>query len=69
MIGWANRVHDRGFRGHQHLLTNMPIDLDGDEAHAETYVTILARDSEGWGSSQGGGRYLDRLERRHGRWG
>jgi SnoaL-like domain len=41
MINWANEFHDAGLKSHQHLLTNILIDLHGDEAHAETYVTVV----------------------------
>jgi hypothetical protein len=67
-VEWASRLHDMLFRGHQHYVTNVLIDLDGDEAHAETYVMVVAGDKEGWGHSMNGGRYIDRLERRDGRW-
>jgi hypothetical protein len=68
LVDWANGYHDANLRMHQHLLTNMYIDLDGDEAHVETYVTFAAIEKERLTLSLGGGRYNDRLERRNGRW-
>lgn len=67
MINWANEFHDAGLKSHLHLLTNILIDLHGDEAHAETYVTVVGV-AKDWTSTVGGGRYLDRLERRDNQW-
>lgn len=68
MVDWANAFHSAGLRSHLHLLTNILIELDGDEAHAETYVTVVGV-AKDWSHTAGGGRYLDRLERRENRWG
>lgn len=67
-IPWANELHAADWSAHQHHLTTMTIELDGDEAHAETYCvgTFLRRD-EGV-VDIAGGRYIDRLERRDGQW-
>lgn len=56
-----------------HLLTNEAIDLKGDVAHVETYVTgmLTFREKENKIGSSGlvfSGRYIDRLERRNGEW-
>lgn len=55
-----------------HLLTNQSVEIDGDVAHVETYVTGMAIPKEkGTGTGQGNlwaGRYIDRLERRNGEW-
>jgi hypothetical protein len=56
----------------QHHLTNMLIEIDGDHARGETYFLAFQRQDHADGSStfeQYGGRYLDRFERRDGRWG
>jgi hypothetical protein len=55
---------------HQHYLTNHTVELDGDRAHTETYYLFVATDADPTKPLQVvGGRYLDRLERREGRWG
>ena len=53
----------------QHLLGNHLIELDGDRARSETYVTAyhLARPDSG-PSVTTGLRYVDRFERRDGAW-
>lgn len=55
-----------------HLLTNETVDLDGDVAHVETYVTALwmpkDEKSFAYGKPIVGGRYIDRVERRNGEW-
>jgi hypothetical protein len=66
---WANTLHDSEFGLHTHNITTHTCDIDGDEAHAESYVLFgLPRLGEDqiW---LGGGRYIDRFERRDGRWG
>jgi hypothetical protein len=43
-------------------------EIDGDTAHAESYVHWFLRRADGETASCGSGRYIDRLERRDGRW-
>lgn len=50
-----------------HLITNESVDIAGDVAHVETYVTELATQKEGK-SRIVSGRYIDRLDRRNGKW-
>lgn len=64
------------YRCTQHQLSNMLIDIDGDRANAETYFTAYHREHDTPDSATTeprmvvfGGRYLDELERRDGRWG
>lgn len=54
-----------------HCMSNVLIDLDGDTAHAESYVVTFSavRTPDGPGHSFVGARLLDRFERRDGRWG
>lgn len=52
----------------QHIVTNHSCELDGDTAHCETYWLFAAMNREGPALSLGGGRYIDRMERRGGRW-
>jgi hypothetical protein len=53
----------------QHFLTNIRIDLDGDMAHSESYFLAIIRRVGSDAVTYSQGRYVDRLERRDGRWG
>jgi hypothetical protein len=66
-IEHANRVHAEGFFAHQHYVGNHTIDLDGDAARAETYFLASLRRNDG-ATMLCGGRYIDKLERREGKW-
>jgi hypothetical protein len=68
---WEIRDADRSFS--QHLLLNTSIDLDGDQAHTETYFQLIVGLKPGVRPdaprlSVSGGRYIDRFERRAGQW-
>jgi hypothetical protein len=55
----------------QHSLSNISIEVRGDAAFAESYVTathVLCLDSGGTGLYTFTGRYIDRFERREGAW-
>jgi hypothetical protein len=62
-IGWHGQFQTR----HQHFITNHTIELEGDTAHGETYYLFWAENREG-PPSLCFGRYIDRFERRDGRW-
>ena len=67
-IDWALAYHSTQTR-HQHYLLNHTVDIDGDVAHAETYYLFVGTDREPANHMTiSGGRYVDRLERRDGRW-
>ncbi len=67
-IDWALAYHSNQTR-YQHYLLNHTVDIDGDEAHAETYYLFVGTDREPADHMTiSGGRYVDRLERRQGRW-
>jgi len=68
LIDRAGRNHDLKWRAHQHFLANQTIELDGDTAHAETYFLATLARHEGGVVDLVGGRYVDRLECRDGRW-
>jgi len=67
LYDWASSLHEAGQQATQHNLLNHTVDIDGDEAHSETYYLFVGRnrDDSNWVA---GGRYLDRLERREGEW-
>jgi hypothetical protein len=52
---------------YHHLLGNQTVELTDDTAHAETYLLCVMRQRKG-PIDVYGGRYIDRLERREGRW-
>ena len=67
-IDWAFAYHSTQTR-YQHYLLNHTAEVNGDEAHAETYYLFVATDREPANHmTLSGGRYVDRLERRAGRW-
>ena len=67
-IDWALAYHATQTR-YQHYLLNHTADIDGDEAHAETYYLFVGTDRQPADHMTiSGGRYVDRLERRGGRW-
>lgn len=63
-------VHVKGLLHHSHQVTNILIEVDGDRAGSEAYVTATLRTYEGdrlvqfmiWA------RYIDQWARREGRW-
>jgi hypothetical protein len=65
---WADPSHLQYYRTHQHALTNHTCTLDGDVAHTETYWMFAGMTHDGEALTLFGGRYLDRLEKRAGRW-
>lgn len=67
-LDWAFGYHSSQ-RRHQHYVTNHHIELDGDEAHVESYFVFVATEAaEERPLTLHGGRYVDRFERRDGRW-
>ena len=67
-INWAFAYHESQLH-HQHYITNFTIDVDGDSAHSECYYLFVARYAAREAAlTMAGGRYVDRLERRDGRW-
>jgi hypothetical protein len=69
MCDHFDTYHKDVWESTQHHITNTQIEIDGDTAHAESYVLgVLTRKGDGEVSDIAGGRYLDRLERRDGEW-
>jgi hypothetical protein len=67
-VPWANALHEEGWSAHTHFIANHRADIEGDVAHAETYVLFVLRRKDGRMIDFGGGRYIDRLARRNGEW-
>ena len=64
------KVHAEVLR-HSHQITNVLIEVDGDRAVSESYVTVCLRTKPHEGGVtdiESRGRYLDRWSRRDGRW-
>ena len=68
-IEWGHQRAVNGPISTQHHITNHSCEIDGDTAHAETYYFFVGTDREPPNHlTLAGGRYVDRLERRDGRW-
>jgi hypothetical protein len=67
-VEWALGQHGRAHLSHQHCLLNHSCELDGSTAHAETYFMFVCMNRTGKPVTIGGGRYVDRLEKRAGEW-
>lgn len=67
-VDWALGQHGHAHLSHQHCLLNHTAELDGDTAHAETYFMFVSMNKAGKPVTLGGGRYVDRLDRRNQEW-
>ena len=65
---WALGQHGAAHLSHQHCILNHTAEIDGDTAHAETYFMFVCMNRKGKPLTLGGGRYVDRLEKRNGEW-
>ena len=65
----ANTAHRAIAETNLHNVTMHSCAIDGDVAHAESYVIGLFSDPGGQTSRMLAGRYIDRLEKRDGNWG
>lgn len=71
LLDWMWKLHD-GMQGHSHQMTNMLIEIAGERAVSETYVTVTLRTKPGREPVRdilARGRYVDRWSERDGRWG
>lgn len=64
---WAIDYHQTHNGVTHHAISNLTIDLDGNIAHSECYYTFLGTVADG-PPQLCFGRYVDRHERREGRW-
>jgi hypothetical protein len=65
---WANAQHAKGSRQNLHHITTHSCEIDGDVAHAESYVIAVFLNANEDVARLTAGRYVDRLERRDGEW-
>jgi ketosteroid isomerase-like protein len=65
---WVVEMHSVTHLSHQHCIFNYTIDLEGDVAHTEAYYMFVGLNRTGNPFGMSGGRYIDRFEKRDGRW-
>lgn len=65
---WINSVHAAGSQMHLHNITTQTVEVDGDVAHAESYVLVVLLNHDGETARFINGRYIDRLVKRDGSW-
>lgn len=65
---WSNATHAAGAQSHTHNITTHLCEIEGDTAHAESYVMVALLNNDGASARIISGRYIDRLERREGVW-
>jgi hypothetical protein len=65
---WANAAHASASQATTHNITTHTCEIEGDVAHAESYVLVTLLASDGKMAQVISGRYLDRLENRDGQW-
>jgi hypothetical protein len=67
-LDWAFAYHGGQVR-HQHYVTNHSVELDGDDAHVESYYLFVGTERDDAAPlTITGGRYIDHFQRRDGRW-
>jgi hypothetical protein len=67
-VEFGQSGHETSFDGTSHQVTNIMIDVDGDRATSETYVTAACRIKGTENVYLIRGRYLDTWSRRDGEW-
>ncbi len=67
-LEWSAAGHTALYGGHTHNISCHSVDIDGDTAHAESYVIMVLRHKAEPVVTVAGARYVDRLERRSGEW-
>lgn len=65
---WANAIHAGGCQLCLHNITTHNCTIEGDVAHAESYVLVGLLNPDGKSVRFINGRYVDRLEKRDGAW-
>lgn len=65
---WVVELHTTHHIATQHILGNHTCEIDGDIAHTETYYLFVGMNKSDGAVTMTGGRYVDRFEKRDGRW-
>jgi hypothetical protein len=69
-VAWVWQAHEQ-FVAHSHQITNILIEVEGERAVSEAYVTVALRNKPNDGRTAdivGRGRYVDRWSQRGGVW-
>ena len=66
-VEWALGYHNEYQLSHHHMIFNHSVELNGDQAHAETYWLFFG-ENRNKPDTLAVGRYIDRFEKRDGRW-
>ncbi|MET0910849.1 MAG: nuclear transport factor 2 family protein [Ilumatobacteraceae bacterium] len=67
LVTYLLQVHER-FPGYQRHVTTRNVEIDGDQAHAESYFVSIVRREGAAQLMVTAGRYVDRLDKREGDW-
>ena len=67
-VQWANHECHNKLDAHMHHITTHHCEIEGSVAHTESYVLFVHRHKDGRTVLVGGGRYIDRLEKREDEW-
>lgn len=65
---WVEKMHSDNHGSTQHMIGNHFCEIEGDVAHCETYLSYSSLNKTGAPFSAIGGRYIDRMEKRNGKW-
>jgi hypothetical protein len=65
---WVFNLSGKAHFSSSHLIANHVCEIDGDTAHTETYFFSAVMGKSDLELSVAGGRYIDRLDRRNGKW-
>ena len=65
---FINASHAASSQAHTHNITTHSCEIEGDVAHAESYVLVALLSTDGGNATFMSGRYIDRLEKRDGTW-
>lgn len=65
---WVIDMHASAHLSQQHCLLNHSCELAGEVAHVETYYLFAGMNRHGPPLALSGGRYVDRFEKRDGKW-
>jgi SnoaL-like domain len=65
---WINAGHAAGSQNHLHNITTRTVEIEGEVAHAESYVLVTLLNHDRVTARFTNGRYIDRLETREGVW-
>jgi hypothetical protein len=67
-IVWSDASLAAAWLSHSHHVTCHFCEIEGEVAHTESYLISFRRHKDGKTVVVGGGRYIDRFERRDGEW-